>query len=224
MQVLVVNEATAYTETLETLITAGISAADAAQLVEALTSAAQSDTSVSDSVTTAGILSEELISAATSVTSVTDLQQLVDHVIALAQTGASIAEIAAYLEQLTASATGSATVSDAVAATVDATAVSRVYLKTTPDQLFTIAKQPSERKIGIGIDFRRYLASGETIRSGSIISSISGVAELLRVSGTVVYALLQGGADGQTARVTFTGIGSKGSVVEGDLNVIINEV
>lgn len=216
--------ATTYTEVIETLITAGISASDTAQLVEALTSAAQSDTSVSDTINTPGIISETLISAATGSTSVTDLQQLVDHLTVMAQTGASISEIAAYLDQLTAAASGSATVSDAVAATVDTSAVSRVYLKTTPDQLFTIAKQPSERKIGIGIDFRRYLASGETINSGAITSNIAGVAELLRVSGSVVYALLQGGADGQTARVTFTGIGSKGSVVEGDLNVIINEV
>jgi len=107
---------------------------------------------------------------------------------------------------------------------LDSTAIFRVYTPATNGQVFTIGKQPRERLVGVGMNLRRFMARGETLITGGIISDIADVGKLLRIDATIVYAVIQGGANGQTARLTFTGTGNKGSIVEGELNVVIKEV
>ena len=117
---------------------------------------------------------------------------------------------------------GIANIADVLAG-IDRTAVSRVF---TPDRVgivFVMDKQPRERFVGVGINFKAFLATGESLTDGSVTSDVPGVGTLLRVDGPTVYAIIQGGSAGQEARLTYTGLGNKGSICEGELKVSIIE-
>ena len=106
-----------------------------------------------------------------------------------------------------------------ISGTIDLEATSRVYTLQTNGQIFTLTKQPHEVLVGLGVDFRRFLAKGETLFSGTCVNGT-----FLRVEGTTAFCAVSGGTSGATLRVTLTGQGDKGSVVEGELKVIVTEV
>lgn len=102
---------------------------------------------------------------------------------------------------------------------IDYTATTRVFTQQNAGQVFTMGKQPGEVLVGIGIDFRRFLARGETLTT----AACSG-GTFLRVAGSAAFCVISGGANGETLRVTLTAHGDKGNVVEGELKVVVKEV
>jgi len=94
--------------------------------------------------------------------------------------------------------------------------------------LLPIQKQPSEVIVGVGINFKKRFARGETIiiESCQVMCDdpnliITGVGA---INDTILVATIGGGIDGVTYKVTYRAAGSLGSLREGEISVVVAEV
>lgn len=106
---------------------------------------------------------------------------------------------------------------------LDSQATSRIYPIQTDGQIIQIKKQPQEKFVGVGLDFKYLFAKGENV-SNAIITVGADYCIFLQGSGTKAYVALQGGSSGGTYPITVQAYGSKGSIVEGELLMVVIEV
>lgn len=101
-------------------------------------------------------------------------------------------------------------------------AITRTFKRTGFNQTFSIAKQPSEKYVGYGVDFSGFLANSEVV-SGVVVSSPSETLIISNVwyNNEAAYCSIAGGVNGEQTKITYKAFGSKGTVLENDMQVIV---
>lgn len=85
--------------------------------------------------------------------------------------------------------------------------------------MFTFYKTVGQTVVGVGIDFADRLATGESIITFDV--SASAIVSQKWTTGTKVLATLTGGTTGQKYTLTYSVIGSLGTVDSGQIEVTI---
>jgi len=87
--------------------------------------------------------------------------------------------------------------------------------------MFPLVKSDEQSIVNTGIDFRERLQENETILSFSVSDGGSGIASNAKVDGTQVLATISGGEIGQSYIVTFSMVGSEGTIDSGKIVVYV---
>jgi len=87
--------------------------------------------------------------------------------------------------------------------------------------MFPLVKSDEQAIVNTGIDFKERLQKDETILSFSVDDGGSGIASNAKIDGTQVLATISGGEIGQTYIVTFSMVGSKGTIDNGKIVVYV---
>lgn len=97
--------------------------------------------------------------------------------------------------------------------------------------MFKFKKQPTERIVGVAIDFGQRLATSETLPTGTVSSALVSGTEVTPVvltdtgkSGTSVVATVAGGTDGCVYKLTYVATGSLGNILESEILMTVKEL